>query len=259
MAAFGRALPRIRRRVQRDLALPGLPREKILATVVRLLETTLIRVGNEEYAKENDSFGLTTLRTRQVKVNGSKIHFQFRGKSGVRHEIELDDRHMAAIVKRVRDLPGQELFQYVDENGEQCAVESTDVNAYIREAAGDEFTSKDFRTWAGTMLAAKALRQAGGFHSRAHATRNINAAIESVARLLGNTKAVCRKCYVHPALIEAYFEGRLQDAARGEVAIISLLARRKPRRPTLAAALARPIRSGAARGAAAQTSAPPAR
>jgi DNA topoisomerase-1 len=209
MAAFGHALPRIRRRVRKDLALPGLPREKILATLVRLLETTFIRVGNEEYARENSSFGLTTLRNRQVQLDGAKIRFQFRGKSGVEHAVELHDRRMAGIVRRVRDLPGQELFQYLDENGERRAIESADVNAYIREAAGGEFTSKDFRTWAGTMLAAKALREAGAFESKAHAMRNVAAAIESVARRLGNTKAVCRKCYVHPALVDAYLEGRL--------------------------------------------------
>jgi DNA topoisomerase-1 len=229
MAAFGRALPRIRRRVQRDLALPGLPREKILATVVWLLEMTFIRVGNEEYARENASFGLTTMRGRQVKVNGAKIRFDFRGKSGVEHAIELHDRRMAAIVRRIRDLPGYELFQYVDEAGERHTIDSADVNDYIREAAGDEFTSKEFRTWAGTLLAARALGAAGAFGSRAHAMRNVNAAIESVARLLGNTKAVCRKCYVHPAVIDAYLEGRLQGAPRGNAAVIALL-RKKPRR-----------------------------
>jgi DNA topoisomerase-1 len=240
MAAFGRALPRIRRRVRKDLALAGLPREKILATVVRLLETTFIRVGNEEYARENSSFGLTTLRNRQVQVDGAKIRFQFRGKSGVEHAIELHDRRMAGIVRRVRDLPGQELFQYLDENGERRAIESADVNAYIREAAGDEFTSKDFRTWAGTLLAARALGTAGAFESRAHAMRNVNAAIESVARLLGNTKAVCRKCYVHPAVVDAYLEGRLQGAPRGDAAVTALL-RRKPQSDALAPILKRSI------------------
>ncbi len=238
MAAFGRALPRIRRRVTRDLALPGLPREKILATLVRLLETTLIRVGNEEYARENASFGLTTLRNRQVAINGSKIRFNFRGKSGVEHAIELHDRRMAGIVKRIRELPGQELFQYIDEAGERRSVESADVNAYIREAAGGEFTSKDFRTWSGTLLAAKALREAGPFDSKAQAMRTINTVIEAVAKLLGNTKAVCRKCYVHPNVVDAYLEGRLQDAAAGEAAVIALL--RKPR-TSLAALLKRSI------------------
>jgi DNA topoisomerase-1 len=238
MAAFGRALPRIRRRVTRDLALPGLPREKILATLVRLLESTLIRVGNEEYARDNSSFGLTTLRTRQVAVDGAKIRFNFRGKSGVEHAIELHDRRMAGIVKRIRELPGQELFQYLDEAGERRSVESADVNAYIRDAAGGEFTSKDFRTWAGTLLAAKALREAGAFGSKAEAMRNVNSAIESVAKLLGNTKAVCRKCYVHPNVVDAYLEGRLQDTAAGEAAVIALLT--KPR-SSLAALLKRSI------------------
>jgi len=213
LADFERALPRIRRRVARDLALPGLPREKILATVVRLLETTFIRVGNEEYARANSSFGLTTLRTRQVRVNGSKIRFQFRGKSGVEHAIELDDARMAAIVRRVRELPGQELFQYVDDDGTRHSVDSADVNAYIREAAGAEFTSKDFRTWAGTRLAAEALRRIGPWRSKAEAQRNVATAIESVSRLLGNTKAVCRKCYVHPGVLEAYLAGRSARAA----------------------------------------------
>jgi DNA topoisomerase-1 len=226
MAAFGRALPRIRRRVRKDLALPELPREKILATVVRLLETTFIRVGNEEYARENSSFGLTTLRGRQVQINGSKIRFNFRGKSGVEHAIELNDRRMAAIVKRIRDLPGYELFQYVGEDGERRSIDSADVNDYIREAAGDVFTSKDFRTWAGTLLAARALGAAGPFESRAHAMRNVNEAVESVARQLGNTKAVCRKCYVHPAVVDAYLEGRLQGAPRGDAAVIALLRKR---------------------------------
>ena len=241
MAAFGRALPRIRRRVQKDLALPELPREKILATVVRLLETTFIRVGNEEYARENSSFGLTTLRGRQVQINGSRIRFNFRGKSGVEHAIELQDRHMAALVRRIRDLPGYELFQYVDEGGERRTIDSADVNAYIREATGDEFSSKDFRTWAGTLLAARALGAAGAFDSRAHAMRNVNAAIESVARLLGNTKAVCRKCYVHPAVVDAYLEGRLQGAPRGDAAVIALLKRKKPRSDSLARLLKRSI------------------
>jgi DNA topoisomerase-1 len=212
MAEFGRALPRIRRRVARDIALHGLPREKILATVVRLLETTFIRVGNEEYARENSSFGLTTLRTRQVRVNGPKIRFQFRGKSGVEHAIELNDARMAAIVRRVRELPGQELFQYIDEDGERRAIDSADVNAYIREAAGAEFTSKDFRTWTGTRLAAEALRRIGPFRSKTEGQRNVATAIEAVARLLGNTKAVCRKCYVHPEVVEAYLESRAPRA-----------------------------------------------
>jgi DNA topoisomerase-1 len=209
MIEFAKALPGIRRRVARDLARPGLPREKILATLVRLLEATLIRVGNEEYAKQNASFGLTTLRDRQVRVAGSTVRFEFRGKSGVEHRIKLNDRRMAAIVKRIRDLPGYELFQYVDEAGERGTIESSDVNAYLREVAGEEFTSKDFRTWAGTVLAAQALQAFAAFTSDAEARRNVVSAIEDVSKQLGNTKAVCRKCYVHPAVLDSYLEGTL--------------------------------------------------
>jgi DNA topoisomerase-1 len=231
MAQFAHALPRIRARVRQDLALPGLPREKILATLVHLLETTRIRVGNEEYARDNASYGLTTLRARQVRVNGATIRFRFRGKSGVEHEIALSDRRMAGIVRRIQDLPGYELFQYLEEDGTRRVVESSDVNAYIREAAGDDFTSKDFRTWAGTVLAARALLACSPFQSVSEARRNIASAIEDVARHLGNTKAVCRKCYVHPALLEGYLEGRLR-AGRGrradESAVLALLRRRKP-------------------------------
>jgi len=223
---FARALPRIRRRVERDLSLPGLPREKVLATVVRLLETTLIRVGNQEYARENDSFGLTTLREGQVRVRGKKLSFRFRGKSGVEHAIELNDRRVAKIVRRVQDLPGEELFQYVDEGGETRRIESADVNAYLKEASGEEFTSKDFRTWSGTLLAVRALATLGPAGSQTEGRRNIAQAIEAVAKQLGNTKAVCRKCYVHPAILDAYLEDTLGEfMGRGseEKAIIGLL------------------------------------
>jgi DNA topoisomerase-1 len=223
MVEFARALPVIRRRVGRDLARHGLPREKILATVVRLLETTLIRVGNEEYARANESFGLTTLRSRQVKVNGSKVRFHFRGKSGVEHAIELEDRSMAAIVRRVRELPGQELFQYVDEDGTRRSIGSDDVNAYLKDISGEDFTSKDFRTWAGTLLAARALVKLGGFASQAEAKRKVARAIEAVAGLLGNTAAVCRKCYVHPAVLERYLAGNLRAAT--DAALLRLLRR----------------------------------
>jgi DNA topoisomerase I len=237
VAAFARALPRIRRRTRHDLARTGLPREKVLATVVRLLETTFIRVGNEEYARENDSFGLTTLRDRQVRVRGSKLKFKFRGKSGVEHEIELADPRLAAIVRRMQDLPGEELFQYVDEHGETRAIESADVNAYLKEIAGDEFTSKDFRTWAGTVLAAEALRRIGPFDSEAEGKRNIAHAIEAVASRLGNTKAVCRKCYVHPAVLECYLDGSLLEALRARAAessVVQLLERQMKRQLDLA-------------------------
>jgi DNA topoisomerase-1 len=241
VAAFARALPRIRRRTRHDLARAGLPREKVLATLVRLLETTFIRVGNEEYARENESFGLTTLRGRQVRVRGSKLKFKFRGKSGVEHEIELSDPRLAAIVRRMQDLPGEELFRYVDERGETRAIESADVNAYLKKIAGDEFTSKDFRTWAGTLLAAEELRRIGPFVSEAQGKRNIARAIEAVAARLGNTKAVCRKCYVHPAVLESYLDGSLLEAPRagadgGSLAPLlakSLSSRPSQRRPAI--------------------------
>lgn len=242
MVTFARALPRIRRRVRQDLALPGLPRDKVLATVVRLLETTRMRVGNEEYARANDSFGLTTLRVRQVRVRGATMQFRFRGKSGVWHDFALNDRKLAAIVRRMRDLPGYELFQYVDEQGETRAVDSADVNAYLRDIAGEEFTSKDFRTWAGTVLAAEALRECG--------KDGVSQAIEHVARQLGNTKAVCRKCYIHPAVIDACLDGRLAQTMSGrsaEACVKRLLARRRPQR-SLVPALRQSLRKLRRRG-----------
>jgi len=211
MLAFAKALPRIRRRVTQDLALPGLPRDKVLAAVVRLLETTRIRVGNEEYARDNDSFGLTTLRTRQVRVSGSTMSFRFRGKSGVHHSVAHSDRKLATIVRRMRDLPGYELFQYVDEGGETRAVDAADVNDYLQAVAGDEFTSKDFRTWAGTVLAAEALHALEAPPGK----QKVVQAIETVARQLGNTKAVCRKCYIHPAVIDSYLDGTLAQSMSG--------------------------------------------
>jgi len=217
LIAFGRALPKIRRRVEQDLARPGLPREKILATVVRLLETTLIRVGNEAYARENESFGLTTMRDRHVAVSGGTLTFEFRGKSGIKHTVDLTDRRIAKIVKQSQDLPGYELFQYVDEQGVRRSIDSSDVNAYIKEVAGEEFTAKDFRTWAGTVLAARALEEFERFDSQAQAKRNVLRAIETVAARLGNTKAVCRKCYVHPAVLNAYMDGGLADMLRRKV------------------------------------------
>jgi DNA topoisomerase-1 len=217
MIAFGQILPLIRRRTEEDLAKPGLCREKILATVVRLLETTLIRVGNEEYARHNDSFGLTTMRDHHVDVSGSMLRFEFRGKSGVKHSVDLRDRRLARIVKRSQDLPGEELFQYLDENGERRSVGSSDVNEYLREITMQDFTAKDFRTWAGTVLAAKALQGFEAWDSKAQAKRNVVRAIESVARILGNTKAVCRKCYIHPALIDTYLDGKLVAELRRRI------------------------------------------
>ena len=221
MMAFASALPTIRKRTDADLARPGLPREKVLAAVVRLLETTLIRVGNEEYARSNRSFGLTTMRDRHVRVGKKDVRFEFRGKSGVKHEIDLADPRLARIVGRCRDLPGQELFQYLDEDGHPRTIDSADVNDYLREAAGLEFTAKDFRTWAGTVLASLALREFEAFDSEAQAKKNIVRAIEHVAERLGNTPTVCRKCYVHPEVIEAYLDGTmlqtLQRRAEGEI------------------------------------------
>jgi len=209
--AFANALPAIRRRVKRDLALPGLPREKVLATIVRLLETTLIRVGNDEYARNNGSYGLTTMRNKHVAVNGHRIEFTFEGKSGKKHQIDVQDRYLARIVRRCREIPGYELFQYVDESGDRQSISSTDVNEYLREISGEDFTAKDFRTWAGTVLAAMFLRTSEGASSQTEAKRNVVHAIEQVADRLGNTPAICRKCYVHPAILDAYMDGEFLD------------------------------------------------
>ncbi|HET6879589.1 MAG TPA: hypothetical protein VFI31_05530 [Pirellulales bacterium] len=211
---FARALPRIRSRVRRDLSRRGLPREKVLAAIVRLLETTLIRVGNDEYARQNNSYGLTTIRNRHVRVKGGTLHFDFRGKSGVEHEIDLHDPRLARLVRKCQDLPGQELFGYLDEQGEVHDVGSSDVNDYLREISGHDFTAKDFRTWAGTALAAQALEEFQEFDSQAAAKRNVTSAIERVAERLGNTKAVCRKCYVHPAVIDAYLDRTLVETLK---------------------------------------------
>jgi DNA topoisomerase-1 len=207
LIAFAQALPRIRHRTHADLRKSGLQREKVLAAVVQLLEKTLIRVGNEEYARDNGSVGLTTMREKHATVTGTLVRFEFRGKSGVGHAIDLRDARLAKILKACRDLPGYELFQYVDEDGHRQAIDSADVNAYLREISGDDFTAKDFRTWAGTVLAAIALAEVATFESNAEAKRNIVQAIEVVAKKLGNTKAVCRKCYIHPAILDAYMDG----------------------------------------------------
>ena len=207
MIAFGRALPRIRRAVARDLARPGLGRRKVLATTVRLLETTLVRVGNEEYVRANGSIGLSTMRDRHVRVRRGRLEFRFKGKSGRQHAIALHDPRLARIVHRVQDLPGQKLFQYLDEAGTPQHIASGDINDYLREIAGAEFSAKDFRTWAGTVLAALALAQFGRFENPRQAKQNVVAAIERVAQRLGNTPAVCRKCYVHPVVLESYLDG----------------------------------------------------
>ena len=207
MADFGAALPTIRRRVADDLALRGLPREKVLAAVVRLLATTLIRVGNEEYARENHSFGLTTMRSRHVEVEGSAIEFRFRAKAGKWRTVRLRDRRLANMVKRCHDLPGKRLFQYEGDDGEPHPIGSSDVNDYLKAITGEDFTAKDFRTWAGTVAAAVALKGCEPADSTAQRRSNVVRAIEDVARQLGNTPAVCRKCYVHPAVIHAYLTG----------------------------------------------------
>jgi DNA topoisomerase-1 len=212
MMLFGRSLPQIRARVQTDLAKHGLPREKVLAAIVRLLEKTAIRVGNEEYARENGSYGLTTMRNRHAKIEGSHLQFRFKGKSGVRHSIDLNDRQLARIVGKLQDLPGQELFQWIDDAGQTHSITSSDVNAYLKEITGEEFTAKDFRTWTGTVLAALALRELQSFDTQTQAKKNVVSAIENVSKRLGNTPAVCRKCYVHPAVLDSYLDGSLVES-----------------------------------------------
>jgi DNA topoisomerase-1 len=242
LVAFARTLPRIRRTITRHLRKRGLPREKVLAAAVKLLETTLIRVGNEEYARENQSFGLTTMHDKHVAVRGATIRFDFRGKHGIEHEIDLEDPRLATIVRACRDLPGQELFQYLDETDEVRDVDSGDVNDYLRKISGRDFTAKDFRTWAGTALAAQALQEFQDFDSKAAAKRNITKAIERVAERLGNTQTICRKSYVHPAIIEAYMDrslvkmlkrqtekelrGSLHRLSSEEAAVLALLQQR---------------------------------
>jgi DNA topoisomerase I len=217
MLAFGRALPRVRAAVAEDMAARGLGRRKVLATVVRLLEATLIRVGNDEYAKANKTFGLTTMKDRHFRADGSELRFAFRGKHGKRHEVRLRDRRLAQLVRRMQDLPGQELFQYVDEEGVARDVTSGDVNEYLREVAGGEFTAKDFRTWSATVLAAWALEGLEAFDTTAAAKRNVTQAIERVAARLGNTPAICRKSYVHPEVVSAYLDGHLLESLKAEV------------------------------------------
>jgi DNA topoisomerase-1 len=210
MVEFARALPDIRRRAARDLTQPGLPRTKVLAAIIELLGKTLIRVGNEEYARHNRSYGLTTLRDQHVRVRGQKMHFTFKGKSGVQHAIDVDDRKLAAVVSRCRDLPGVELFQYIDERGQVRDVKAGDVNSYLRQITGQDFTAKDFRTWAGTVLACIALLKLEKPDSRAAAKRNAVMAIDAVAGVLGNTRAVCRSSYIHPVVIDAYQTGAMR-------------------------------------------------
>jgi DNA topoisomerase-1 len=211
MLAFGAVLPKLRARVARDLALDGMPRDKVLATVVRLLDTTLIRVGSEEYARENRSYGLTTLRKKHLKVTAGTLRFQFRGKSGIEHDVPVSDRRVAKIVRRCMDLAGQDLFQYLDADGARHAVTSSDINDYLREVTGADFTAKDYRTWAGSVFALAALRRLT-WETVTEARKHVVGTIKEVSKLLRNTPAVCRKCYVHPAVIEAFEAGELADA-----------------------------------------------
>ena len=217
MMIFGAALPTIRERVEHDLSLPNLPRLKVLATIIRLMETTLIRVGNEEYARQNHSYGLTTMRNKHVAIDGSTITFNFQGKSGVKHTVDITDRRIAKIVQRCQDIPGYELFQYVDKDGTQHSIDSADVNEYLREISGQDFTAKDFRTWAGSVLACELLHEFEAFDSETQAKRNVVQAIKSVASRLGNTPSVCRKCYVHPAVLDSYMSGAMLETVKRRV------------------------------------------
>lgn len=214
MLMFGEALEKIRERVAADLELPGLPKNKVLATIVSIMERTFIRVGNEEYARTNKSYGLTTMRNKHVEVKGTKVQFNFRGKSGVEHQIAVADRRLARIVKKVQDLPGQELFGFVGDDGEAHDVKSQDVNDYLQEITGEHYTAKDFRTWAGTVLAAVALNALDPYETKAAAKKNVKSAVSAVAKILGNTPAVCRKCYVHPAVLETYLSGDMIEGLK---------------------------------------------
>lgn len=214
MLDFAKALPKIRRRIDLDLKKPGLSREKVLAAVIKMLETGLIRVGNDEYARTNKSFGLTTMLDRHVDVNGSIISFQFRGKSGKFHRIDIEDRHLARIVAHCQAIPGQELFQYIGDDGKPHDVTSTDVNEYLREITQSDFTAKDFRTWGGTVLAAIALQGFEKYDNKTQAKKNLVRAIEAVAQRLGNTPAICKKCYIHPEIMKAYVDGTMVDTFR---------------------------------------------
>lgn len=241
MLEFATALPALRERIAEDMAKRGLPREKVLATVVHLLETTLIRVGNADYAKQNKSYGLTTLRDRHVKIEGGELRFQFKGKSGKTWNLRLQDRRIARVVKACQDIPGQHLFQYFDEGGQRQPVTSADVNAYLREATGRDVTAKDFRTWAGTVLAAMALREFEQLDPDARTKKNVKAAIERVAARLGNTPTICRKCYVHPEVVNAYLDGSVMDEVSHEIetALEADLTKLKPEEAAVLALLQR--------------------
>ena len=214
MLAFAKVLAKIRKRVAQDLRAPALSKRQVLAAVVDLLELSLIRVGNDEYAHENHSYGLTTMKNRHAHIRGSTIQFHFRGKSGKEHRVEIHDARLAKVVRQCRDIPGQDLFQYIDGEGQRQHVRSEDVNDYLREISGGDFTAKDFRTWAGTVLAGIALREFQTFDSHAEAKRNVVRAIESVAARLGNTPAICKKCYIHPEILDGYLQGATIETVR---------------------------------------------
>lgn len=248
--AFAQALPTIRKKVRAHMARPGLPREKVVATVVYLLDKTLIRVGNDDYAKQNKSYGLTTLKNRHVEVSGAEVHFRFVGKSGREWTTKIRDRRVAAIIRACQELPGQELLQYRDADGAIQDVSSSDVNAYLREITGEDVTAKDFRTWAGTVLAGIALREVEAFDSEAQAKRNIRSAIERVAKRLGNTPAICRKCYVHPEILGAYLDGVLvrELTARSEKILRHHLSGLAPQEAAVLALLRARLKAASSRG-----------
>jgi DNA topoisomerase-1 len=233
MIDFGRALPKLRARLEEHLARRGLPKEKVVAAVVKLLELTLVRVGNDEYAKENKSFGLTTLRKRHVDIGSTGAVFEFKGKSGVSHRTGFRDRRLARVIQACEDLPGQRLFQYVDEDGERRAIGSAEVNAYIRDAMGDEFSAKDFRTWAGALIAAETFDDMPPPTSAMQAKAQVRECVKRVSRRLGNTPAVCRACYIHPLVIEAFEAGELKPLRAGadpERRLIRLLESGRPKK-----------------------------
>ncbi len=217
MIHFGDALPKIRAQIDHDLNLHGLPRAKVLATILRLMETTFIRVGNAEYARDNHSYGLTTMRTRHAKVHGGTVTFDFQGKSGVHHTIDVKNQRLAKIVNKIQHLPGQELFQYVDHDGQRHSIDAADVNGYLHDVTGEHFTAKDFRTWAGSVLTAMMLREFEPYTTQSQAKKNVVQAIKAVSARLGNTPSVCRKCYVHPAVLDRYLSGEMLDAVEEEV------------------------------------------
>jgi len=251
MLDFAAALPALRRRIAQDLEARGLPRRKVLAAVVQLLEKTLIRVGNDEYARTNGSFGLTTLLDKHAKVSSSAVRFRFKGKSGKEHDVQLSDPRLARIIRNCQELPGSQLFQYVGDDGAVHDVGSSDVNEYLRSAMGQSFTAKDFRTWFGTVLAAQALQEFEHVASKTRAEKNVLTAVEAVAKVLGNTRTVCRKCYVHPLVINAYIDGTLRRSLRAKA--LSRLARGKGHSAMESAVLAllqRRLKSPATRRAA---------